>query len=61
MTRTRAPSQQTLKVLAALAASPSKWRYGYELLDVGLGSGSLDPILVRLSEGASSSRGGKPT
>jgi PadR family transcriptional regulator len=38
-------------VLGALAADPSVWRYGYELgLEVGLRSGSLYPILVRLSD-----------
>jgi PadR family transcriptional regulator len=38
-------------VLAALAADPSAWRHGYELgLQVGLRSGSLYPILVRLSD-----------
>jgi PadR family transcriptional regulator PadR len=51
MPRTRRPSPQTLKVLAALAANPTGWRYGYELgLEVGVHSGSLYPILVRLSE-----------
>jgi len=51
MARTRRPSSQTVRVLSALAASPSEWRYGYELgLEVGLQSGSLYPILVRLSD-----------
>ena len=51
MTRSRRPSSQTVTVLSALAASPSEWRYGYELgLEVGLQSGSLYPILVRLSD-----------
>ena len=51
MTRTRRLSPQTLTVLNALAASPSTWRYGYELgSEVGLPSGSLYPILVRLSD-----------
>src|SRR3954449_11101976 len=51
MVRTRRPSQQTAGVLAALAADPSAWRYGYELgLQVGLRSGSLYPILMRLSD-----------
>jgi PadR family transcriptional regulator PadR len=50
MTRIRRPSSQTVSVLSALAASPLEWRYGYELgLEVGLQSGSLYPILVRLS------------
>jgi DNA-binding PadR family transcriptional regulator len=38
-------------VLRALLADPRTWRYGYELAaDVGLRSGSLYPILVRLSD-----------
>src|SRR3954467_5070620 len=49
MARPRRSSPQTLKVLNVLAASPSVWRYGYELgSEVGLRSGSLYPILVRL-------------
>lgn len=51
MTRRRSPSAQTMQVLAALFEDPARWRYGYELgLDVGLRSGSLYPILVRLSD-----------
>src|SRR6478672_11145347 len=51
MGRSRRPSGQTVDVLLALAADPSAWRYGYELgLEVGLRSGSLYPILVRLSD-----------
>src|SRR4051812_46235201 len=51
MTRSRRPSSQTLRVLRALAGEPAQWRYGYELgADVGLRSGSLYPILVRLSD-----------
>ena len=47
----RRPSSQTVDVLAALATAPASWRYGYELgLDVGLSSGSLYPILVRLAD-----------
>jgi PadR family transcriptional regulator PadR len=38
-------------VLTALLADPGAWRYGYELAaEVGLRSGSLYPILVRLSD-----------
>jgi PadR family transcriptional regulator PadR len=49
--RSRRPSPQTVKVLDALAADPPAWRYGYELgLEVGLPSGSLYPILVRLCD-----------
>lgn len=51
MARIRRPSPQTARVLVALAASPSEWRYGYELgAEIGLQSGSLYPILVRLSD-----------
>lgn len=51
MTRTRRPSSQTAKVLAALAANPLDWRYGYQLgLELELQSGSLYPILVRLAD-----------
>jgi DNA-binding PadR family transcriptional regulator len=38
-------------VLRALLADPRTWRYGYELgSEVGLRSGSLYPILIRLSD-----------
>ena len=51
MQRNRPPSAQTVKVLRALAADPSRWRYGYDLVtDVQLKSGSLYPILVRLAD-----------
>jgi PadR family transcriptional regulator, regulatory protein PadR len=51
MARIRRPSSQTVELLSALAADPSEWRYGYELgRQVGLQSGSLYPILVRLFE-----------
>lgn len=51
MTRSRRPSAQAAKVLGALAADPSIWRYGYELgSEIGLRSGSLYPILVRLCD-----------
>jgi PadR family transcriptional regulator, regulatory protein PadR len=50
-TRHRAHSLQTARVLRALAADAGKWRYGYELGErVGVGSGSLYPILMRLAE-----------
>ena len=49
--RNRSPSPQTLRVLVALSNEPAQWRYGYELgVEVGLQSGSLYPILVRLSD-----------
>jgi PadR family transcriptional regulator PadR len=51
VTRTRRPSPQTAAVLAALAADPSVWRYGYELgQEVDLNAGSLYPILIRLCD-----------
>jgi PadR family transcriptional regulator, regulatory protein PadR len=51
MFRTRRPSPQTLSVLSALADQPRSWRYGYELgRQVGLKSGSLYPILMRLAD-----------
>ena len=51
MQRNRPPSAQAIRVLRALAADPSHWRYGYDLVtEVGLKSGSLYPILVRLAD-----------
>ena len=51
MARARRPSPQTVKVLSTLVARPSQWRYGYDLsLEIGVPSGSLYPILVRLAE-----------
>ena len=51
MQRNRPPSAQTVNVLRALAADPSRWRYGYDLAtEVHLKSGSLYPILVRLAD-----------
>jgi PadR family transcriptional regulator PadR len=53
MQRSRAPSAQTISVLQALAAEPTRWRYGYDLgAELGLKSGSLYPILVRLADRA---------
>lgn len=51
MQRSRAPSPQMIRILLALAAEPARWRYGYDLgREVRLRSGSLYPILVRLSD-----------
>jgi DNA-binding PadR family transcriptional regulator len=51
MTGSRAFSPQTLKVLRALAAQPQAWRYGYDLMkETGLRSGTLYPLLIRLSD-----------
>jgi DNA-binding PadR family transcriptional regulator len=45
----RAPSPQTRAILDALLAQPLEWRHGYDLAKlVGLGSGTLYPILIRL-------------
>jgi PadR family transcriptional regulator PadR len=47
----RRPSAQTASVVRAFASEPAVWRYGYELgLEVGLKTGSLYPILMRLSD-----------
>jgi PadR family transcriptional regulator PadR len=51
MTRNRRCSDQTLTVLAALTEQPRTWRHGYELSgETGLKSGTLYPILMRLSD-----------
>jgi PadR family transcriptional regulator PadR len=42
---------QTLSLLVVLIEKPRSWRYGYELSqDTGLKSGTLYPILMRLSD-----------
>ena len=47
----RRPSGQTLNLLRALMDEPRKWHHGYELSqDTGLPSGTLYPILMRLSD-----------
>ncbi len=44
-------SAQTLSVLAALCAQPSRWHHGYTLAgQTGLKSGTLYPILIRLAD-----------
>src|SRR4051794_18705878 len=44
-------SPQTRAVLAALHSHPARWRYGYDLArETGLSSGTLSPILGRLSD-----------
>ncbi len=44
-------SRQTLSVLAALCAQPSRWCHGYALArQTGLKSGTLYPILIRLAD-----------
>jgi len=51
MTRTRSPSLQTKRLLAALLAQRAQWQHGYDLSEqTGLSSGTLYPILMRLSD-----------
>jgi PadR family transcriptional regulator PadR len=51
MSRDRKCSDQTLTLLAALTEQPRTWRHGYELsAATGLKSGTLYPILMRLSD-----------
>jgi DNA-binding PadR family transcriptional regulator len=50
MPRTPHTSPQTLRLFEALLAEPARWRYGYDLSrETGLASGTLYPILMRLS------------
>jgi DNA-binding PadR family transcriptional regulator len=51
MTFVRKCSPQTVALLAALMERPRTWKHGYELSkETGLKSGTLYPILIRLSE-----------
>ena len=51
MTPRSAFSPQTHRVLAALSDRPSEWHHGYEVAkETGLKSGTLYPILIRLSD-----------
>jgi DNA-binding PadR family transcriptional regulator len=51
MSRPPNASAQTRVVLAALAAQPQAWRYGYDLArETGLKSGTLYPLLMRLAD-----------
>jgi len=51
MTRRPNMSRQTHRLLQAMLTAPLNWRYGYELLQqTGLKSGTLYPILMRLSD-----------
>jgi DNA-binding PadR family transcriptional regulator len=44
-------SAQTLSVLATLSEQPPEWQHGYALAKMtGLKSGTLYPILIRLSD-----------
>lgn len=51
MGRERRLSPQAARVVRLLADEPTQWRFGYEMLDLlGLKSGSLYPILMRLAD-----------
>ena len=51
MTVVRKCSRQTLALLSALLERPRTWQHGYELSKAtGLKSGTLYPILIRLSD-----------
>jgi PadR family transcriptional regulator PadR len=50
VTRPPNASSQTRRLLAAMLERPRSWRYGYELSkETGLKSGTLYPLLIRLS------------
>jgi DNA-binding PadR family transcriptional regulator len=49
MTRGPRLSAQTVSVLDELLRSPTRWRYGYDLMKAtGISAGTLYPILARL-------------
>jgi DNA-binding PadR family transcriptional regulator len=49
--RKRSPSPQSRAILNDLLSRPLNWRYGYELSKrVGLSSGTLYPLLIRLHD-----------
>jgi DNA-binding PadR family transcriptional regulator len=51
MPRDRRSSPQTLTLLSALLDRPKTWRHGYDLSsETGLKSGTLYPVLMRLSK-----------
>jgi DNA-binding PadR family transcriptional regulator len=51
MARKPNSSPQTRKLLVVMLRSPRAWQYGYELSkDTGLTSGTLYPLLMRLSD-----------
>jgi PadR family transcriptional regulator PadR len=51
MALVRKSSRQTLALMVALMERPRTWQYGYELSkETGLKSGTLYPILIRLSD-----------
>jgi DNA-binding PadR family transcriptional regulator len=51
MARRPNTSPQTRELLAVMLRKPRTWHYGYELsTDAGLSSGTLYPLLMRLSD-----------
>jgi PadR family transcriptional regulator, regulatory protein PadR len=51
MARPPNASRQTRDLLAVLLEQPRSWRHGYELSkETGLKSGTLYPLLIRLSD-----------
>lgn len=49
--RVRRPSLQTILLLRALLVRSTDWRYGYDLTkEIGLPSGTLYPVLMRLAD-----------
>jgi PadR family transcriptional regulator PadR len=49
--RKRTPSPQARAILETLLAQPADWHHGYELSKrVGLSSGTLYPVLIRLND-----------
>lgn len=49
--RQRRLSPQTILVLRALLLRSGEWRYGYDLTkEIGLQSGTLYPVLIRLAD-----------
>lgn len=51
MTRPSNASRQTRTLLGSLLRQPRRWQHGYELCkETGLRSGTLYPLLVRLSD-----------
>jgi DNA-binding PadR family transcriptional regulator len=51
MKRDRKPSAQTLSLLGVLIRQPRDWRHGYDIsVATRIKSGTLYPILMRLSE-----------
>lgn len=51
MSRRTKLSPQTLALLNGLAARVTEWRYGYDLTrELGLKSGTLYPLLMRLTD-----------